>query len=132
MKTFGRILLLIVGIILLVTGGLSLYSSIANINALGGWNDLLDNQAKITELIMLIDASLGLVAGVGAILGFIRGKSNFILTLFGFFILVGIIIYLISAALAGTIGTPETIVKLVLGFILPIAYLLGSFFVRFK
>lgn len=128
MRTLGAILLLISGICLIGYNIYSFYTAIITAQSIGfGVIDELQRN----NLILMIYSGVCVLAGVGGILAAIRRRSNFIVSFFGFIIFALILIYLISAWISGTIGNTQTIINLCIGFALPLAYLAGSFLVKF-
>lgn len=128
MRTLGAILLIISGVALIGYNIYSFYNAILTAQTIGFG---VANQEQIANLVLLIYDGVCILAGLGAIWAGIRRRSNFITSFVGFIIFAIIVVYLIAAWVSGTIGNTQTIINLVVGFTLPIIYLLGSFFVKF-
>ena len=132
MKLIGRIILLFVGV-LLIAGGVT--SIIADWNAMvvsGGWLDLAAYPEKIQILTSIIMQGINIIFGAVAILAFLRGRATFWLTIFSFIMIAGVVSFYVTSYRAGTLNDWQNILRIAAGFALPLAYFIGSIFIRFK
>lgn len=128
MRTIGAIILIICGVALIGYNIYSFYEAILVAQEIGFG---VANQTQISNLILLIYDGACVLAGLAAIWAGIRRRSNFIVSFIGFIIFAIVVVYLVSAWTSGTIGDMQVIINLVVGFTLPIMYLVGSFLIKF-
>ena len=128
MKTFGRILLLIVSIVMVAT---AIPLIIYHWNALNatGWNDIANYPDKLSHLFSIIGKALYILCALVAFIAFIRGKASFRLILYAVILLIPAIIFFINANQAGQLSDWKVVADGIIGFIIPILYALGTIFV---
>ena len=130
MKKVGRIMLLVVGILLIVSSVPSIISNWKALNA-AGWTDISSYPEKVTYLSLIISQGVSFIFGLTAIFAFIKGKASFWLSVFSLIMIAGVIFFFINANNAGLLSDWKYVLQAILGFSLPIAYFLGSIFIRF-
>lgn len=128
MKTFGRILLLISGLILIGTSIPLIIYTFKQINELG-WSDFTTIPTKAELLAKLILQGIYIPFGIAAIISGIRGKLSFKLVVYALVIIACIVFYIVIAIKAGKLWIPENIWQTIAGTVTTIGYILGTIFV---
>ncbi|MCQ2742932.1 MAG: hypothetical protein MJ239_06555 [Bacilli bacterium] len=131
MKTVGRIILIVVGIILLSVAIPSIIDSVKQINALG-WGTVFSSDETRAHFAVFVSQTINALVGFAALFSGIRGKASFWLTFYSIFMIVGIVWYFVEATKRGDFTDPMTVLRAVAGFSMPIAYIIGSILVRKK
>lgn len=132
MRTVGRIILLVVGVLLLYSGISSVISGVNAINAVG-WSTAVFTDASLrNELIKIIVYGFDALVGLTAVLAGLKGHSSFWLTIFSLLMIAGVIYYFYDGYSNKTIDFSDwkAVLNIVAGFALPICYFLGALFVR--
>lgn len=129
MKTIGRIMLLVVGIILIAMGIPSIIKNVNLLNA-AGWDQFWADPVKMNYFLIFITSSANVLFGLDAVIVCLRGRGSFWLFIYTLIMIGGVIWYFVRAFKAGTLGDWKEILRTIFGFALPICYFLGSLFIR--
>lgn len=131
MKTVGRIILLVVGVLLLVNSIPNIIQNWKALNAVG-WEDITSYPDKMTCLSAIVMQGVNAFFGITALFGCITGRLGLWLTISSLIMIGTVIWFFVNAYKEGTIGDFQNIMQTLLGFILPIGYFVGSIFLIFK
>lgn len=122
----GRILLLGAAILIGVSVAIEMIAALGVLNdpAIGWWN--WGNQQGRAAMLVFFLAILNAIVGLTALFAAIRGRRSFWLFVFALILMISPVYTIVTGVQAGTLtGTWEQIGKLILQFLIPIAYFVG-------
>lgn len=129
MKTLGRVFLIIVGALMVVSAVLTIVGSVARLNGIG-WE--LTNPNGVAYLLYFIFSFIDLAFGLSAFLGGIKGKASLLLIIFSIILLASAIVELVMSITSGMFASPDATIILgcVLNFVFPALFFMATMFVR--
>lgn len=124
MKTIGRIMLIVVGIIMLVASVPIIIESVKQLTALG-WQDFFQDPSKLSIFATIIGQGITALFGLIALIAGIVGRKSFGLALCAIIMMIAPTVAVIAAIKSGRTLDFNFWMVTVSQYLLPILYFIG-------
>ena len=132
MKTIGRLLLLVCGVVLMVLNIEGFVYSIGEMNK-SGWPiaTFFDDPAVRSQFVTFIAACFSVVAGLTAVISSLLGKRTFFCTIFASVMIVLVVWVIVSKAINGEFTDFWSVASQILSLLTPLGYFVGNKLMKF-